>query len=98
MESAAAAALRALLWKDRKSTRLNSSHSQISYAVFCLKKKKKDELRAHHLQLGERRADGHSHPETYHLQNQHDHRRNLSQSHEAIATPPRTDGASACLR
>src|SRR5205085_9947100 len=25
--------------KDRKSTRLNSSHSQISYAVFCLKKK-----------------------------------------------------------
>src|SRR5256886_8252811 len=30
-----------LLWQhlDRKSTRLNSSHSQISYAVFCLKKK-----------------------------------------------------------
>src|SRR5205085_8798887 len=29
-------------WRgDRKSTRLNSSHSQISYAVFCLKKKKK---------------------------------------------------------
>src|SRR5206468_10895236 len=27
--------------KDRKSTRLNSSHDQISYAVFCLKKKKK---------------------------------------------------------
>src|SRR2546430_11202218 len=27
-------------WIDRKSTRLNSSHSQISYAVFCLKKKK----------------------------------------------------------
>src|SRR2546427_8582476 len=27
---------------DRKSTRLNSSHSQISYAVFCLKKKKKE--------------------------------------------------------
>src|SRR2546427_9505524 len=26
--------------RDRKSTRLNSSHSQISYAVFCLKKKK----------------------------------------------------------
>src|SRR2546427_8401940 len=33
---------------DRKSTRLNSSHSQISYAVFCLKKKKKlDRGRAH---------------------------------------------------
>src|SRR2546427_8694340 len=31
-------------WRgDRKSTRLNSSHSQISYAVFCLKKKKKKE-------------------------------------------------------
>src|SRR3989475_8064181 len=29
------------LTQDRKSTRLNSSHSQISYAVFCLKKKKK---------------------------------------------------------
>src|SRR2546430_10451620 len=31
---------------DRKSTRLNSSHSQISYAVFCLKKKKKIKLTA----------------------------------------------------
>src|SRR2546427_7001828 len=30
----------AVWWIDRKSTRLNSSHSQISYAVFCLKKKK----------------------------------------------------------
>src|SRR2546430_7341006 len=30
----------ALFPRDRKSTRLNSSHSQISYAVFCLKKKK----------------------------------------------------------
>src|SRR2546430_8831080 len=30
----------ALTFPDRKSTRLNSSHSQISYAVFCLKKKK----------------------------------------------------------
>src|SRR5438132_4429917 len=27
-------------WRDRKSTRLNSSHTVISYAVFCLKKKK----------------------------------------------------------
>src|SRR2546430_8856430 len=32
--------LGAILERDRKSTRLNSSHSQISYAVFCLKKKK----------------------------------------------------------
>src|SRR2546427_12671605 len=35
-----------LLRLDRKSTRLNSSHSQISYAVFCLKKKKK--TKSHH--------------------------------------------------
>src|SRR2546422_1791411 len=32
---------RAGRWPDRKSTRLNSSHGYISYAVFCLKKKKK---------------------------------------------------------
>src|SRR3989475_8815706 len=32
--------LRTIVERDRKSTRLNSSHSQISYAVFCLKKKK----------------------------------------------------------
>src|SRR5205085_11241278 len=36
------ALLRAVTVKDRKSTRLNSSHSQISYAVFCLKKKKRN--------------------------------------------------------
>src|SRR2546430_7687529 len=36
----AAAAVFTLADLDRKSTRLNSSHSQISYAVFCLKKKK----------------------------------------------------------
>src|SRR2546430_6212642 len=34
------------LEKDRKSTRLNSSHSQISYAVFCLKKKKQKRNRS----------------------------------------------------
>src|SRR5947209_10602035 len=33
------------LRRDRKSTRLNSSHANISYAVFCLKKKKKQEMR-----------------------------------------------------
>src|SRR5688572_31298043 len=32
------------LLKDRKSTRLNSSHSQISYAVFCLKKKTREKI------------------------------------------------------
>src|SRR2546430_9274208 len=37
-KSAARVSLHAV--EDRKSTRLNSSHSQISYAVFCLKKKK----------------------------------------------------------
>src|SRR2546427_9433022 len=34
--------------RDRKSTRLNSSHSQISYAVFCLKKKKQQTKRTAH--------------------------------------------------
>src|SRR5689334_24015771 len=35
---------------DRKSTRLNSSHSSISYAVFCLKKKKKKKQKKHYKQ------------------------------------------------
>src|SRR5688572_31131635 len=35
--------------RDRKSTRLNSSHSQISYAVFCLKKKKKKKKNIQHI-------------------------------------------------
>src|SRR3712207_7806058 len=35
----------ASLARDRKSTRLNSSHANISYAVFCLKKKKKKTIR-----------------------------------------------------
>src|SRR3712207_8079597 len=35
----------AFVFGDRKSTRLNSSHANISYAVFCLKKKKKHILR-----------------------------------------------------
>src|SRR5688572_31312330 len=40
-----------LLKADRKSTRLNSSHSQISYAVFCLKKKKTTAVVHHVLDL-----------------------------------------------
>src|SRR5438477_8421942 len=36
---------------DRKSTRLNSSHMSISYAVFCLKKKKKNTRKLHHILL-----------------------------------------------
>src|SRR5258708_24620979 len=35
--------------KDRKSTRLNSSHQIISYAVFCLKKKKTKTTESHHV-------------------------------------------------
>src|SRR5256885_10590024 len=41
------------LGKDRKSTRLNSSHLVISYAVFCLKKKKHTNAVEHKWQLGE---------------------------------------------
>src|SRR5438105_9990066 len=36
------------VWKDRKSTRLNSSHEWISYAVFCLKKKKEKAIKQRH--------------------------------------------------
>src|SRR5688572_31232470 len=42
--------------QDRKSTRLNSSHSQISYAVFCLKKKKNTEFLDELLHGGRSRA------------------------------------------
>src|SRR5438105_10528637 len=38
---------RQALLEDRKSTRLNSSHEWISYAVFCLKKKKNDKTKKH---------------------------------------------------
>src|SRR3712207_8701489 len=43
----APAILGGIFWKhgDRKSTRLNSSHANISYAVFCLKKKKNTHIR-----------------------------------------------------
>src|SRR5438445_4974395 len=41
-DGSSAAELSGVIWNgDRKSTRLNSSHANISYAVFCLKKKKK---------------------------------------------------------
>src|SRR2546422_7646468 len=43
--------------RDRKSTRLNSSHGYISYAVFCLKKKKK-----HHEMSSNRHTHSHSQP------------------------------------
>src|SRR2546430_10085399 len=44
MITASRSAAHAVNAEDRKSTRLNSSHSQISYAVFCLKKKKKNHV------------------------------------------------------
>src|SRR5438067_6351471 len=43
--------------RDRKSTRLNSSHVSISYAVFCLKKKKNDPL--HNWRMSRRGVDQH---------------------------------------
>src|SRR2546430_8700464 len=46
---------------DRKSTRLNSSHSQISYAVFCLKKKKLTHAVSYHSSLCYRRPPLHAH-------------------------------------
>src|SRR2546427_2674523 len=42
---------------DRKSTRLNSSHSQISYAVFCLKKKNKEKIHMTHIEISTDQAD-----------------------------------------
>src|SRR5438876_6972150 len=42
---AVAIAGQVIVGRDRKSTRLNSSHPSISYAVFCLKKKKKNTIR-----------------------------------------------------
>src|SRR3712207_8670746 len=44
-----------VMLRDRKSTRLNSSHANISYAVFCLKKKNKA-LTAYHTHLSVRRC------------------------------------------
>src|SRR5436305_4094042 len=44
------------LYPDRKSTRLNSSHVRISYAVFCLKKKKKNQLTFSTEAIGNARA------------------------------------------
>src|SRR2546427_3768867 len=48
-----------ILHQDRKSTRLNSSHSQISYAVFCLKKKKNRRRETRHRHLYHSRQGTH---------------------------------------
>src|SRR2546430_10642698 len=45
--------------RDRKSTRLNSSHSQISYAVFCLKKKKNNTMSSPSRARREQHFDSH---------------------------------------
>src|SRR2546422_6074662 len=50
LAAAKAAGAPTLNYGDRKSTRLNSSHGYISYAVFCLKKKNKKELATRDLQ------------------------------------------------
>src|SRR3982750_2496386 len=55
---------------DRKSTRLNSSHDQISYAVFCLKKKKKPDGSQQRAKDTRRRRElglltSHTHPPSY---------------------------------
>src|SRR5258707_11192868 len=55
--SSSAGAMNAPGFRDRKSTRLNSSHANISYAVFCLKKKKKSMRRGQCLQVEVERLD-----------------------------------------
>src|SRR2546430_13050520 len=55
--SRSASACRAIA--DRKSTRLNSSHSQISYAVFCLKKKKTQHATCERKQAAQPRSEAH---------------------------------------
>src|SRR2546422_2641193 len=52
--------------KDRKSTRLNSSHGYISYAVFCLKKKKKHpNYKQGHMPTSDARLDNKKNPPTH---------------------------------
>src|SRR5436305_7609592 len=48
--------------RDRKSTRLNSSHVRISYAVFCLKKKKKNKSTHNKSRSEHSSTPGHRHP------------------------------------
>src|SRR5438094_7113244 len=55
--AARSSSLRARGREDRKSTRLNSSHRTISYAVFCLKKKKKNTMTCIVIKITERRCD-----------------------------------------
>src|SRR5438034_7984496 len=59
-EAGAASSERSRLRIDRKSTRLNSSHTVISYAVFCLKKKKRKPRHRQPRDARERGTDAHS--------------------------------------
>src|SRR2546430_13457870 len=74
---------------DRKSTRLNSSHSQISYAVFCLKKKKKTiQIPQHHYYDEDQDPVGNEHPDHRLLVlTKRDHSKHLK--HCAISDPLR---------
>src|SRR5947209_14419983 len=54
--------------EDRKSTRLNSSHANISYAVFCLKKKKKNNKKKKHSKIKNDEINSmHIHSDSMHL-------------------------------
>src|SRR2546430_12035429 len=68
---------------DRKSTRLNSSHSQISYAVFCLKKKKRKQII---VSSGEVTTHTYT-PNTAHLNSTSAYPRNLTRSLSICDTP-----------
>src|SRR6266568_4912009 len=52
--------LSVIAFLDRKSTRLNSSHSSISYAVFCLKKKKKKKQYQHAIKKQKHKTNTHA--------------------------------------
>src|SRR2546427_6923002 len=62
---------------DRKRTRLNSSHSQISYAVFCLKKKKKNKQHIHRQHTSTAPADNYRTASTAHITANQRQRRTL---------------------
>src|SRR5258707_9082851 len=55
-----------IIRRDRKSTRLNSSHANISYAVFCLKKKKKTQSDVHNATVTQK-AGAYTNSQTYDL-------------------------------
>src|SRR2546421_6056801 len=85
------------LKSDRKSTRLNSSHDQISYAVFCLKKKKKRQLRTHrvcaNVATASRTAPPIQHPQYGVLtdpQRAHHHPFDILHPHHPASTHPPT--------